>query len=170
MTLLTTTHSLLLSAGLFPDVGGGYFLPRLQGKLGLFLALTGFRLKGRDVQRAGVATHFVESQKVGAGMGMGMRTGAGTGAGSRSACLCVPAAERTWLTQRIAGPVNERVCRCLATLPVPGLQCRQLPSATIASTAFRVSWFTWVWSHPPSQVKQPTKGQLVLGVSQRTSP
>uniref|UniRef100_A0A8C9SJE0 3-hydroxyisobutyryl-CoA hydrolase n=1 Tax=Scleropages formosus TaxID=113540 RepID=A0A8C9SJE0_SCLFO len=50
--------------GLFPDVGGGYFLPRLQGKLGLFLALTGFRLKGRDVQRAGVATHFVESQKV----------------------------------------------------------------------------------------------------------
>lgn len=50
--------------GLFPDVGGGYFLPRLQGKLGLFLALTGFRLKGRDVQRAGVATHFVESKKV----------------------------------------------------------------------------------------------------------
>uniref|UniRef100_A0A3Q2ZDJ3 3-hydroxyisobutyryl-CoA hydrolase n=1 Tax=Kryptolebias marmoratus TaxID=37003 RepID=A0A3Q2ZDJ3_KRYMA len=50
--------------GLFPDVGGGYFLPRLRGKLGLFLALTGFRLKGRDVQRAGVATHFVESKKV----------------------------------------------------------------------------------------------------------
>ncbi|KAJ3592614.1 hypothetical protein NHX12_007741 [Muraenolepis orangiensis] len=52
--------------GLFPDVGGGHFLPRLQGKLGLFLALTGFRLKGRDVQRAGVASHFVESQKVSA--------------------------------------------------------------------------------------------------------
>uniref|UniRef100_A0A3B4AE52 3-hydroxyisobutyryl-CoA hydrolase n=1 Tax=Periophthalmus magnuspinnatus TaxID=409849 RepID=A0A3B4AE52_9GOBI len=50
--------------GLFPDVGGGYFLPRLQGKLGLFLALTGFRLKGRDVHRAGVATHFVDSNKM----------------------------------------------------------------------------------------------------------
>ncbi|XP_028992490.1 3-hydroxyisobutyryl-CoA hydrolase, mitochondrial [Betta splendens] len=50
--------------GLFPDVGGGYFLPRLRGRLGLFLALTGFRLKGRDVQRAGVATHFVESKKI----------------------------------------------------------------------------------------------------------
>ncbi|KAM4558668.1 3-hydroxyisobutyryl-CoA hydrolase, mitochondrial [Odontesthes bonariensis] len=50
--------------GLFPDVGGGFFLPRLRGKLGLFLALTGYRLKGRDVQRAGVATHFVESKKV----------------------------------------------------------------------------------------------------------
>merc|ERR1719219_1326819 len=50
--------------GLFPDVGGGHFLPRLQGQLGMFLALTGFRLRGRDVQRAGVATHFCESSKV----------------------------------------------------------------------------------------------------------
>ncbi|XP_062862481.1 3-hydroxyisobutyryl-CoA hydrolase, mitochondrial [Trichomycterus rosablanca] len=52
--------------GLFPDVGGGHFLPRLRGKLGLFLALTGFRLKGRDVQRSGVATHFVQSEKIAA--------------------------------------------------------------------------------------------------------
>ncbi|XP_045336471.1 3-hydroxyisobutyryl-CoA hydrolase, mitochondrial isoform X1 [Leopardus geoffroyi] len=51
--------------GLFPDVGGGYFLPRLQGKLGYFLALTGFRLKGRDVYAAGIATHFVDSEKLG---------------------------------------------------------------------------------------------------------
>ncbi|OXB70677.1 UNVERIFIED_CONTAM: hypothetical protein H355_014103, partial [Colinus virginianus] len=50
--------------GLFPDVGGGYFLPRLSGKLGYFLALTGFRLKGRDVLKAGIATHFVESAKL----------------------------------------------------------------------------------------------------------
>ncbi|XP_036279089.2 3-hydroxyisobutyryl-CoA hydrolase, mitochondrial isoform X1 [Pipistrellus kuhlii] len=50
--------------GLFPDVGGGYFLPRLSGRLGYFLALTGFRLKGRDVHRAGIATHFVDSEKL----------------------------------------------------------------------------------------------------------
>ncbi|XP_074766718.1 3-hydroxyisobutyryl-CoA hydrolase, mitochondrial isoform X1 [Athene noctua] len=50
--------------GLFPDVGGGYFLPRLPGKIGCFLALTGFRLKGRDVLKAGIATHFVESEKL----------------------------------------------------------------------------------------------------------
>ncbi|NWX86408.1 HIBCH protein, partial [Nothoprocta pentlandii] len=49
---------------LFPDVGGGYFLPRLAGKIGYYLALTGFRLKGRDVQKAGIATHFVESEKL----------------------------------------------------------------------------------------------------------
>ncbi|XP_065076165.1 3-hydroxyisobutyryl-CoA hydrolase, mitochondrial [Ochlerotatus camptorhynchus] len=48
--------------GLFPDVGGGHFLPRLQGKLGLYLGLTGFRLKGKDVTKAGIATHYVESK------------------------------------------------------------------------------------------------------------
>lgn len=51
--------------GLFPDVGGGYFLPRLGGKLGLFLALTGHRLKGHDVFRAGVATHMCDNAKLG---------------------------------------------------------------------------------------------------------
>ncbi|KFQ12489.1 hypothetical protein N330_04724, partial [Leptosomus discolor] len=50
--------------GLFPDVGGGYFLPRLSGKIGYYLALTGFRLKGRDVLKVGIATHFVESEKI----------------------------------------------------------------------------------------------------------
>ncbi|NXY14423.1 HIBCH protein, partial [Atrichornis clamosus] len=50
--------------GLFPDVGGGYFLPRLSGKIGYYLALTGCRLRGRDVLKAGIATHFVESEKL----------------------------------------------------------------------------------------------------------
>jgi len=50
--------------GLFPDVGGGYTLSRMKGKLGVFLALTGHRLKGYDVKHAGVATHFVTSEKL----------------------------------------------------------------------------------------------------------
>lgn len=45
--------------GLFPDVGGTYFLPRLPGELGVYLGLTGTRLKGGDLLAAGVATHFV---------------------------------------------------------------------------------------------------------------
>ncbi|MEX2630050.1 MAG: enoyl-CoA hydratase/isomerase family protein [Tistlia sp.] len=45
--------------GLFPDVGGSYFLPRLPGKAGLFLALTGHRLKAADCRYLGVATHYV---------------------------------------------------------------------------------------------------------------
>ncbi|MEM9668441.1 MAG: enoyl-CoA hydratase/isomerase family protein [Pseudomonadota bacterium] len=50
--------------GLFPDVGGGWFLPRLEGELGTWLALTGARLKGTDVVAAGVASHFVPSGSV----------------------------------------------------------------------------------------------------------
>lgn len=46
--------------GLFPDVGGGWFLPRLRGETGMWLALTGARLKGEDVLAAGIATHFAE--------------------------------------------------------------------------------------------------------------
>lgn len=45
--------------GLIPDVGGGYVLPRLAGEIGMWLALTGLRLKGADVVQAGIATHFV---------------------------------------------------------------------------------------------------------------
>ncbi len=50
--------------GLFPDVGGGWFLPRLSGELGTWLALTGARLKGADVAAARVATHFLPSELV----------------------------------------------------------------------------------------------------------
>ncbi|MFN7054009.1 enoyl-CoA hydratase/isomerase family protein [Hyphomonas sp.] len=50
--------------GLFPDVGGGWFLPRLGDQLGTWLALTGARLKGADVAAAGVATHFLPSELV----------------------------------------------------------------------------------------------------------
>lgn len=50
--------------GFVPEVGGTYFLPRLKGKLGLFLALTGYRLKGADVYHAGISTHAVQSQEL----------------------------------------------------------------------------------------------------------
>ncbi|GBP09596.1 3-hydroxyisobutyryl-CoA hydrolase, mitochondrial [Eumeta japonica] len=50
--------------GLFPDVGGSYFLPRLPVNLGLYLGLTGDRLKGKDVVKSGIATHFVPSQRM----------------------------------------------------------------------------------------------------------
>lgn len=51
--------------GLFPDAGAGYVLPRMKGRLGTFLGLTGHRLKGKDTLHAGYATHYVESAKVG---------------------------------------------------------------------------------------------------------
>lgn len=50
--------------GLFPDVGGGWHLSRLGGRLGQFLALTGARLDGAECLWAGLATHYVPSEMV----------------------------------------------------------------------------------------------------------
>jgi enoyl-CoA hydratase len=52
--------------GLFPDVGGGWYLPRLAGKAGLWLALSGARLKAADCLELGIATHIAESPRVAA--------------------------------------------------------------------------------------------------------
>lgn len=45
--------------GLFPDVGGGWYLSRLPGRIGAFLALTGARLDGAECLALGLATHFL---------------------------------------------------------------------------------------------------------------
>src|SRR6185295_11737321 len=47
------------SIGLFPDVGGGWYLPRLPGRVGEFMALTGARLDGAECHYLGLATHYV---------------------------------------------------------------------------------------------------------------
>ena len=48
--------------GLFPDVGGGWFLSRLPGRIGEWLALTGARLDGADCLALGLATHFARRE------------------------------------------------------------------------------------------------------------
>lgn len=45
--------------GLFPDVGGGWYLSRLPGRMGAFLALTGARLDGAECLAVGLATHYL---------------------------------------------------------------------------------------------------------------
>lgn len=50
--------------GLFPDVGAGWYLSRLEGRLGQFLALTGARLDGAECLWAGLATHYLPSEKL----------------------------------------------------------------------------------------------------------
>ena len=48
--------------GYFTDVGASYFLSRIRGgdvRLGLFLGLTGHRVKSRDLVKWGLATHYV---------------------------------------------------------------------------------------------------------------
>ena len=46
--------------GLFPDVGGGWYLSRLNGRVGQFMALTGARLDGAECHYLNLATHYVE--------------------------------------------------------------------------------------------------------------
>ena len=50
--------------GLFPDVGGGWYLPRLPGRAGVWLATTGARIKGADCVAMGIATHYMTSDKI----------------------------------------------------------------------------------------------------------
>ena len=48
------------SIGLFPDVGGGWYLSRLPGRIGQFMVLTGARLDGAECHYLRLATHYVE--------------------------------------------------------------------------------------------------------------
>lgn len=50
--------------GLFPDVGGGFFLSRCTGRLGEYLALTGLALSGVEARAAGLADEVMDSGRL----------------------------------------------------------------------------------------------------------
>lgn len=52
--------------GFFTDVGGGYFLSRCPGATGMYLGLTGARLRAADLLYCGLATHYVPSGRLSA--------------------------------------------------------------------------------------------------------
>jgi enoyl-CoA hydratase len=52
------------SIGLFPDVGGGWYLSRLPGRVGQFMVLTGARLDGGECHYLNLATHYVEQTAI----------------------------------------------------------------------------------------------------------
>lgn len=70
--------------GLFPDVGGGWYLSRMPDHFGLWLALTGARIKAADCELLGIATDYVESGKI---------------AELKAAIIADPAAVETLLTE-----------------------------------------------------------------------
>jgi enoyl-CoA hydratase len=49
--------------GLFPDVGGSYFLSRCPGALGMYLGLTGARLRAADAIYCGIAQYFMPASQ-----------------------------------------------------------------------------------------------------------
>lgn len=52
-----------ITIGLYPDVGGSYFLPRLPGKSGLFLGLTGAQMNATDACYVGLGDVIVSSSE-----------------------------------------------------------------------------------------------------------
>jgi enoyl-CoA hydratase len=53
-----------VAIGFFPDVGATYALPRLPGRTGMYLALTGERVRRADAVMLGLATHAVDSARM----------------------------------------------------------------------------------------------------------
>lgn len=49
-----------VTIGLYPDVGGSWFLNKMPGNTGLFLALTGASIKAGDTLYLGMGDHFLE--------------------------------------------------------------------------------------------------------------
>lgn len=85
--------------GLFPDVGGSYFLPRLPGGIGMFLAMTGARLKAADCVHAGLGDAFVPLARHG---DLLARLRAGQGADAAIAALSADPGPAPLATHRAA--------------------------------------------------------------------
>lgn len=67
-TRVVTTSSVLampeISIGFFPDVGASYFLNRVPGQIGLYLALTGTRFNAGDALEMNLADFFIPDEKL----------------------------------------------------------------------------------------------------------
>lgn len=65
---LVTEHTKMAmpetAIGLFPDVGGGYFLSRCPGRTGEWLALTGDVIDGAAAVALGLADHLVDAARL----------------------------------------------------------------------------------------------------------
>ncbi|XP_037052240.1 3-hydroxyisobutyryl-CoA hydrolase, mitochondrial-like [Bradysia coprophila] len=50
--------------GYYNDVGSSHFLSRLGNHFGIYMGMTGIKVKGYDLKTVGLASHFVESHKL----------------------------------------------------------------------------------------------------------
>ncbi len=55
--------------GLFPDIGASWFLPRCPGEIGMYLGLTGYRMRAADCLYAGIGDIYVPSDNLDAAVG-----------------------------------------------------------------------------------------------------
>jgi enoyl-CoA hydratase/carnithine racemase len=67
MRIVTETSKIAMPEvhiGLFPDVGGGYFLSRAAGQIGVYLGITGETIGAADALYAGLADAFVPAAQL----------------------------------------------------------------------------------------------------------
>jgi enoyl-CoA hydratase len=120
--------------GLFPDVGGGWFLPRMPGRTGAWLATTGARIKGADCAAIGIATHYMASDKLEAVKARIIADPYGLGEILDEVADTPPASE--WETHReqidrlFASDIYEEI---LAALKADGSDWAQAQLATLAT-------------------------------------
>ena len=50
--------------GLFPDIGASWFLPRCPGEIGMYLGLTGYRMRAADCLYAGIGDVYIPAEKL----------------------------------------------------------------------------------------------------------
>jgi hypothetical protein len=50
--------------GAYPGVGASFYLPRLRGHIGMYLALTGARINVEDALYSGAVTHYVQTHRI----------------------------------------------------------------------------------------------------------
>ena len=109
--------------GFFPDVGEGWYLPRLPGHVGTWLGLTGARLKAADVLELGIATHYIESANV-AALKNDLANAHTTFDSLLAPCKCTPgpapvAAQRDRIEKYYTLPSVERIVAALGATSSP---------------------------------------------------
>lgn len=50
--------------GYFNDAGSSHFLSRLDNNFGIYMGMTGAKVKGIDAKKVGLATHYIQSHKL----------------------------------------------------------------------------------------------------------
>jgi enoyl-CoA hydratase/carnithine racemase len=111
-----------VNIGLFPDVGGSYFLSRAPGKLGHYLGLTGLTIRAADALYAGLADTFVPQAQMPALMAL---IGTTPGAQLREAIVRFAApftagvatleSERATIDRHFSAPTVQAIIDSLAT-------------------------------------------------------
>ena len=120
--------------GLFPDVGGGWYLSRLPSRVGQFMVLTGARLDGAECHYLNLATHYVDQADLEELVDRIMKAPARAQGALGAAARSVPAAKiETNLPQITRLFASDQLEEVLATLETEESDWARTELATVRS-------------------------------------